>query len=407
MKSSGQGRASVSLSSDREGIESPGFSQDAEVAALYATVHLEKKELASQNDDFMVTWNGPNDPELPVNWSSWKIWTNILLIPTFTLLTPFASSMFAPSVGNVLTEFGSTNLDLGSFSVSVYLLGYAFGPLIIAPLSEMYGRLPFVLDLVPQEQRGRVMAIWTLLVLLGPSIGPVREARRLQIVTGDLRWSPTGESNEAPKKIFWQSIARPTQMLFLSPVILGPSILTETVYGILYLLFTAITDMFAQDYNMRQNVGFVYFGFGLGQFLGLLLFRGKMVPEYRLPPPGPGAALVPIGLLIYGWAAEYRVHWIVPVFSTVIIGFGVIIIFTTVGTYLVDAFSTYVASATAANTVFRSLGGALLPLCGQKMYATIGNGWGNTLLAGLSSAMLPMIWAIMKYGHAMRAKSRF
>lgn len=87
MKSSGQGRASVSLSSDREGIESPGFSQDAEVAALYATVHLEKKELASQNDDFMVTWNGPNDPELPVNWSSWKIWTNILLIPTFTLLT--------------------------------------------------------------------------------------------------------------------------------------------------------------------------------------------------------------------------------------------------------------------------------------------------------------------------------
>lgn len=126
--------------------------------------------------------------------------------------------MFAPGIPLVMAEFKSTNDSLASFAVSVYLLGYAFGPLVIAPLSEFYGRLPvyhanttlFILftaacakstnltmliifrflaglvgscpltigagsisDCFKQEERGRVMAIWTLPVLLGPSIGPV------------------------------------------------------------------------------------------------------------------------------------------------------------------------------------------------------------------------------------------
>ena len=54
---------------------------------------------------------------------------------------PLASSMFAPGVPEVMTEFKSSNELLASFVVSVYVLGYAFGPLLIAPLSELYGRV--------------------------------------------------------------------------------------------------------------------------------------------------------------------------------------------------------------------------------------------------------------------------
>lgn len=42
---------------------------------------------------------------------------------------------------DVMREFKSTNIELGSFVVSVYAPGYAFGTLLIAPLSELYGRL--------------------------------------------------------------------------------------------------------------------------------------------------------------------------------------------------------------------------------------------------------------------------
>jgi hypothetical protein len=39
-----------------------------------------------------------------------------------------------------------------------------------------------------------------------------------------------------------------------------------------------------------------------------------------------------------------------------------------IATYLIDAFTLYAASVTAANTVMRSLLGAILPLAGPKMF---------------------------------------
>ena len=48
--------------------------------------------------------------------------------------------MFAPGVPQLMVEFGSTSSELASFCVSVYVLGFAAGPMIFAPLSELYGR---------------------------------------------------------------------------------------------------------------------------------------------------------------------------------------------------------------------------------------------------------------------------
>lgn len=39
-----------------------------------------------------------------------------------------------------MVEFGSQSRELASFCVSVYVLGFAAGPMIFAPLSELYGR---------------------------------------------------------------------------------------------------------------------------------------------------------------------------------------------------------------------------------------------------------------------------
>jgi MFS family permease len=50
--------------------------------------------------------------------------------------------MFAPGVRDVLREFHSQSSILASLVVSVYVLGIAIGPLVWAPLSEIYGRLP-------------------------------------------------------------------------------------------------------------------------------------------------------------------------------------------------------------------------------------------------------------------------
>jgi hypothetical protein len=74
-------------------------------------------------------------------------------------------------------------------------------------------------------------------------------------------------------------------------------------------------------------------------------------------------------------------------------------------TYLIDAFTKYAASATAAATILRSVLAALIPLAGQPMYDKLGVGWGNSLLGFLALAMAPIPWIFWKYGERIRMRS--
>lgn len=113
--------------------------KDAGSPSLTSTHNLGEE---SPSDPNIIDFDGPDDPDNPMNWHSSKKWGMVALISAITFLTPLASSQFAPGVPDVMREFHSTSELLAGFMVSIYVLGFAFGPLIIAPLSEMYGRLP-------------------------------------------------------------------------------------------------------------------------------------------------------------------------------------------------------------------------------------------------------------------------
>ena len=74
--------------------------------------------------------------------------------------------------------------------------------------------------------------------------------------------------------------------------------------------------------------------------------------------------------------------------------------------YLVDAYTVYAASVSAAATVFRSLLGALLPLAGNAMYDALGVGWGNSLLGFISVACIPVPVVFWIYGERLRMSKR-
>ncbi|MCJ1470930.1 hypothetical protein MMC07_009578 [Pseudocyphellaria aurata] len=463
----------------------------------------------TDHESNIVTWDGPNDPANPMNWSEALKWGNVAVIAAITFITPLASSMFAPGIPKVMAEFHSGNIQLGSFVVSVYVLGYAFGPLIIAPLSELYGRLVIyhtcnllfvvlsiacavstnlnmligfrflagtfgscpltigggsIADMIVQEKRGVVMSIWALGPLMGPVIGPVaggyvtqsigwrwvfwiiaivsgvfsvaalvllretyhptllqRKTNKLRKETGNLNLRSKFDSGLKPAELFKFSIIRPAKMLIFSPIVLALSTFIAVVYGYLYLLFTTITEVFEDRYHFSQgSVGLTYLGIGLGSLVGVFIFgmasdrivkaksvSGEMKPEYRLPPMIPGSFAVPFGLLIYGWSAENEVHWFVPIFGTSLVGLGILATFMPIQAYLIDAYTIHAASAIAANTVLRSLVGALLPLAGPSMYKNLGLGWGNSLLALIALAMCPIPVIFYKYGERIRTSPRF
>jgi MFS family permease len=210
-------------------------------------------------------------------------------------------------------------------------------------------------------------------------------------------------------------------MLFLSPIIFALSVFMSLIYGYQYLLFTTFPLVFESTYHFSPNaVGLTYLGTGVGAVIGVLVFsfwsdslvqkyseNGVMRPEYRLPPMVYGSFFVPVGLFCYGWAAQEHVHWIVPILGTSFVGFGLLVSFMSITTYIVDAYPVHAASGVAATTVMRSVLGAVLPLAGPKMYEQLGLGWGNTLLGFIALLLCPTALLIYRWGEKLRTHPRF
>jgi MFS family permease len=128
-------------------------------------------------------------------------------------------------------------------------------------------------------------------------------------------------------------------------------------------------------------------------------------PEHRLYIMAIGGFFMPVGFLIYGWTVQSHTHFMAPLIGTGFVGFSFLIIFMSAASYLVDVFTTHAASAMAASTVSRSLFAALVPLSGQQMYAKLGYGWGNTLLASIACLLIPIPFVLIKYGEQIRTRS--
>lgn len=140
------------------------------------------------------------------------------MVAAIVFLSPLASSIFAPGIPFVNDAFDNSSQLLGSFAVSVYVLGFAVGPLVLSPLCEIYGRrivlncanvffcaftlgcalapnlggliamrflagvggsacltigTGIIADMFLPNQRGMAVAIYSLGILFGPIVGPI------------------------------------------------------------------------------------------------------------------------------------------------------------------------------------------------------------------------------------------
>ncbi|KAF2646003.1 MFS general substrate transporter [Massarina eburnea CBS 473.64] len=89
-----------------------------------------------------VDWEGPDDPENPRRWSKSRRLICTTLVSCLSLSANLAATMYAPGSVSLAIDFKTRNVTLVAMTVSIYLLGFALGPMIWAPLSEIYGRLP-------------------------------------------------------------------------------------------------------------------------------------------------------------------------------------------------------------------------------------------------------------------------
>lgn len=359
------------------------------------------------------------------------------------------------------------NLGCGLCHTKVQLIVFRFlaGFGGSAPLAIGGGVLS---DLFTAEERGKAMSIYSLAPLLGPAIGPIAGAyisentswRWIFFATtiADaviqcaglfllqetytpvlLRWrkekliKETGNTDlhtdfDDPNKTLASTLStafvRPFRLLLTQPIIQILALYMMYLYGLMYLVLSTFPTLW-NSYGMSTGIGGLnYIALGVGFFCGAQLcapLQDRMYaymkrrynvpvgrPEFRLPMMAPGALLMPVGLVIYGWTAQYRTLWIGPDIGVAIFAGGVIIGFQCIQGFLVDTYTRYAASAVAAGTVLRSLAGFGFPLFASNLYATLDYGWGNTLLAFIGILIgWPGPILLWKYGPALRAKSTF
>ncbi|KAF8815165.1 MFS general substrate transporter [Phlegmacium glaucopus] len=482
------------------------------VGTLVRPGHGESTMSEDKKEEFLKTleddWE--TDPDNARNWPAYQRWIAVSIVSFYTFMPPLASSMMAPGLPDVGLIYHIDSPTVIALTLSAFLISFALGPLILAPLSEMYGRtwvlhianiftLVFSLgcayspttgsliafrflagfsgsapiaigggsvsDLFAEKDRASAMALYTVGPLFGPALGPVaggfiteklgikwvfiviavtsgvasivgipflketyapiirmrRAARLADPEVAAREHSALILSRERKIHVLWVNLTRPLVILFRSLVCFMLSLYMAFMYGIYYLMFSTFPQTFQSIYGFNTGIGgLAYLGLGVG-FLAASLFGAKFgqdmykkladknggvgKPEMRIPALCIGSLLVPVGLLWYGWSAQARLHWMMPIVGSGIYGFAMMTTFLPISLYLVDAF-TYAASATAAASLFRSMLGFAFPLFGEQMFNVLGVGFGNTLLACLAILLgIPFpIWLYFK-GEAIRARS--
>ncbi|KAJ5672509.1 Major facilitator superfamily domain general substrate transporter [Penicillium longicatenatum] len=460
---------------------------------------------ASTVDPNLVDWDGPDDPANPRNWSPAFKMANIVLVSLSVLYCNLATTMFSPAAKLMQSEFGFKSDTVEILTITIASLGFAVGQFFVPPLSEVFGRVPVyrvssvlylgftagcarsthvaeflvfrlctglsaasymstgggtVADLLPKEERGVAMALFTAGPLLGPVLGPIvggfvtenlswrwtfylilmlggtvtfasfilmretsavailkEKATRLRKETGNPKLRAKGNKQIPISQVIAHAVTRPATFLVFSPVLFLISLYIAFNFGVTMLLFATFPTVFETYYGWSVGVsGLAYVGVGIGCAVGILIFAnlsdrllhaegGNFHAERRLILMMWVSPLFPIGLFLYGWTVQYRVHWVVPIIGTAICGPGAVVINSSAQTYIIDIFGPQTAaSAMGALTILRNLTGAFLPLAAPSLYAHLDMGWGNSVLAFITICFIPIPFLFYWKGEFLRER---
>lgn len=91
-----------------------------------------------------MTWDGEDDPENPKNWTPMRKWKAIFAMSSFVFMSPLSSTIVAPALPAIASDLNITQPAVEQMVLSIFLLGFACGPLVASPLFEIYGRVRVV-----------------------------------------------------------------------------------------------------------------------------------------------------------------------------------------------------------------------------------------------------------------------
>lgn len=271
-------------------------------------------------------------------------------------------------------------------------------------------------------------AVWILGSLLVPETYPPvllrRRAERLSKITGKVYESKLDieQGKVDLKQSFKVALSRPWILLFREPIVFLLSLYMAIIYGTLYMLFAAYPIVYQETRGWSQGIGGLPFlGIAVGMIAAVIYtipdnrryirveekHGGFAPPESRLPSCMVASIAIPVGLFWFAWTNYPSIHWMASIAAGVPFGFGMVLVFLGIMNYLIDSYTIFAASVLAANSVLRSLFGAVFPLFTTYMYEGLGIHWASSIPAFLAVACIPFPFLFYKFGPAIRTRCKY
>jgi DHA1 family multidrug resistance protein-like MFS transporter len=95
--------------------------------------------LEASRDAYLVEITGNDDPANAKTWEFSRKMIAAFVLGFDTLVASWGSSVYSAAVAPVAMEFGVSSV-VAILGLTLYICGFATGPLAFGPLSELYGR---------------------------------------------------------------------------------------------------------------------------------------------------------------------------------------------------------------------------------------------------------------------------
>ncbi|CAO1627991.1 unnamed protein product [Parajaminaea phylloscopi] len=129
------------------------------------------------NNIILVDWDGPDDPENPMNWSAKKKWVNTICLNMMCLFIGLSTAAFSSGISDMVRDL-NTSTEIGQVGMLVFNGAFALVPLVLGPLSEATGSRPVYLISM------FFFVVWFIGLALSPNIGSVIVFRFLSGCSG-------------------------------------------------------------------------------------------------------------------------------------------------------------------------------------------------------------------------------
>lgn len=256
------------------------------------------------------------------------------------------------------------------------------------------------------------------------------KARQLRKITGDDRFVTEASLTPIP---CWtrlkRMVCRPFQVTATEPILILLTLWLTLVWVIMFTFLSGYKYIFGSKghiYDTSQGVtGLCFAGMAAGLLLssatvplvGLKLRRDQhrarheghdgLLPESRLWYGLISAPAVPVALFWMAWTDSRSISIWVPLAASVLLGYGLLGVFTSSYEYIIHAYGTSSGPALSFNTFTRYVVAGVMVEVAPSMWRNPGPRWTLTTLGCVSAVLVPVPYVFFRYGSRIRARSRY